>query len=99
MKIADMFWVLLHTHFVGPVEIVTQPPNELVFLDAIDLALQLREKSLPELVEWRNFFFEKFGNENVRTMSGKQCRINVEFGLHFGLRLLRVENGSKGSDE
>jgi hypothetical protein len=94
-----MFWVLLHTHFVGPVEIVTQPANELIFLDAIDLALELRQVSLPALVNWRDLFFEKFGNENVRAVGGKQCRITVEFGVQFGLRLLGIENGSKGSDE
>jgi hypothetical protein len=94
-----MFWVLLDTHFVGPVEIVTQPCNEAIFLDAIDLALELRNIPLPGLAEWRALFLEKFGDENVQAISGKQCRITVEFGVEFGLRLLGVENGSKGSDE
>jgi hypothetical protein len=93
MTIADMFWVLLHTHFVGPVEIITQPCNEQIFLDAIDLTLRLREDHLPRLEEWRKGFLETFGGENVHVMGGKQCRITIEFGVKFGLRLLGVENG------
>jgi hypothetical protein len=99
MKIADMFWVLLRTHFVGTVEIVTQPCNEVIFVDAIDLAMELRENILPPLSKWRDHFVEKFSTENIRAIGGKQCRITIDLGVQCELRLLGVENGSKGSDE